>query len=67
MSHATYTHWNGQKFPLSKEEFEFIERNDLWDGLSEYTHMWDIDNDPGAWDLMMETFIPFFTIEGKTE
>ena len=56
-----YTNWNGDKFPLTDEEYDFIQRNDLWEAMSEYTHQWDIDNDPGAWDMMMETFIPFFS------
>ena len=56
-----YTNWNGDKFPLTDEEYDFIERNDLWEAMSEYTHQWDIDNDPGAWGMMMETFIPYFS------
>jgi len=62
-----WTNWNGDKFPLTKDEYDFIERNDLWDGLSEFTHQWNIDEDPGAWDLMMECFVPFMTIEGEVE
>jgi len=26
-------------------------------------HQWDLDNDPGTWDLMIETIIPFMTTE----
>ena len=63
MSNKTYkwTNWNGDKFDLTKDEYDFIERNDLWEALSEFGHQWDIDNDPGAWDLMIESFIPFMT------
>ena len=57
-----YTYgYGGHDFTLTKEEYDFTERNDLWDGLSEFCHQWDIDNDPGAWDLMMECFVPFMT------
>ena len=61
MNNYRWTNWNGDKFDLSKEDYEFIERNDLWDGLSEFAHSWDIDNNPSAWDMMIETFIPFMT------
>ena len=52
---------NGKKFPLSDEEYDFIERNDLWVSLKVFAHEWDIDNDPGAWDMMIECFVPFMT------
>jgi len=55
-----WTNWNGDVFPLTDEEYNFIKKHDLWEALGEVGHQWDIDNDPGAWDLMMETFIPAF-------
>jgi hypothetical protein len=58
-----WTNWNGDKFEMTKEEYDFFERNDYWDGLSEMAHQWDLDNDPGTWDLMIETIIPFMTTE----
>jgi hypothetical protein len=58
MSH-TYIN-RGTEFPLTDEEYAFIVKHDLWDGMSEMCHQWDIDNDPGAWDMMMECFLPFF-------
>ena len=61
MSEHKYLNWNGQEFVLTTEQYDFIQRNDLWDGLSEFCHQWNIDEDPGAWDLMMECFIPFMT------
>ena len=57
----------GNEFALTKDEYDFIERNDLWDGLSEFCHQWDIEDSPESWDLMMECFIPFMTIEGEVE
>ena len=51
----------GHEFTMTQEEYDFTERNDLWDGLSYMCHEWDIENDPGAWDLMMECYIPYFT------
>ena len=58
---ASWTNWNGDRFDLTTDEYIFIETYDLWDGLSEFAHQWDIDSDPGAWDMMMECFIPFMT------
>ena len=49
------------EFELTQDEYDFIERNDLWDGLSHCCHEWQIDHDPSGWDLMMECFIPFMT------
>ncbi len=57
----TWTNWNGDEFELTKDQYDFFERNDYWDGLSEMSHQWDLDNDPGTWDLMIETIIPFMT------
>ena len=57
----------GNKFTLTKEEYDFTERNDLWEGLSHMCHEWNIAEDPGAWDMMMECYIPFFTIKGEKE
>lgn len=60
----TYTYQYGRyEFELTQEEYDFTERNDLWDGLSHMCHEWNIAEDPGAWDLMMECYIPFFTTE----
>ena len=59
--------YQGHQFTLSKDENDFIERNDLWEALSEFCHQWNIEEDPGAWDLMMECFVPFMTIEGEVE
>ena len=59
--------YQGHQFTLSKDENDFIVRNDLWEALSEFCHQWNIEEDPGAWDLMMECFVPFMTIEGEVE
>ena len=59
--------YQGHQFALSKDENDFIVRNDLWEALSEFCHQWNIEEDPGAWDLMMECFVPFMTIEGEVE
>ena len=67
MSKELTYEYGGHEFTMTQEEYDFTERNDLWDGLSEFCHQWNIDNDPGAWDLMMECFIPFMTIEGEVE
>ena len=57
--------YHGQKFTLSESEYQFIEQNDFWEALSEFCHEWDIAESPDSWDLMMECFVPFMTIEEK--
>ena len=57
--------YQGHQFTLTESEYKFIMKGDLWDGLSQFCHEWNIQEDPGAWDLMMECFIPFMTIEEK--
>ena len=56
--------YQGHRFILTQEEHEFIERNDLWEALSEFCHQWNIEEDPEAWELMMECFVPFMTMDG---
>jgi hypothetical protein len=57
--------YQGHQFTLTESEYNFIMAGDLWEALSEFCHQWDIDNDPGGWDLMMECFVPYMTIEEK--
>jgi len=60
--------YQGQKFELSESEYQFVVENDFWEALGEFCHQWDLDNDPGAWDLMMECFVSFMTpIEKEKE
>ena len=61
MSKEYNYNYHGQQFTLSESEHNFIEQNDFWEALSEFCHQWDIQEDPGAWSLMMECFVPFMT------
>ena len=56
--------YQGQEFILTQDEHEFIERNDLWEALSQFCHEWDVENSPESWELMIECFIPFMTMDG---
>jgi len=67
MSEDRSYRYGERDFTLTKEEYEFTERNDLWDALSHMCHEWNINEDPEAWDLMMELYIPFFSIKGEIE
>ena len=53
--------YGGHEFTMTQEEYDFTERNDLWDALNYMCHEWDIKREPEGWDLMMECYIPFFT------
>ena len=61
MSKQYNYNYHGQEFNLSESEHKFIVEGDLWEALSEFCHQWDIAEDPGAWDLMMECFVSFIT------
>ena len=61
MSKQYNYNYHGQEFNLSESEHKFIVEGDLGEALSEFCHQWDIAEDPGAWDLMMECFVPFMT------
>ena len=65
MSKEYNYNYHGQQFTLSESEYKFIVEGDLWEALSEFCHEWDIAESPDSWDLMMECFVPFMTIEEK--